>query len=158
MDISDNAIINVFGNRNEFIEDPDAAELAIYQGYIDSGELTADNGTDVPTLYFNQEDGIIKVCALDADFDSDCDTDADDLATWMAGYGMTGTPGDLKEMGDADNDGDVDGQDFMEWQIEYGTGISNEPPPPFLTVVPEPTSLGLAWLCGLTIAARRRSC
>ncbi len=156
MDIRDNAIINVFGNRNEFIEDPNAAELDIYQGYIDSGELTADNGTDVPTLYLNEQVGIIKVCALDADFDSDCDTDEDDLATWMANYGMTGNPGDLKEIGDADNDGDVDGADFLELQIEFGVGISNDPPPPFLKAVPEPSSIFLGFAFSITLGMCRK--
>mgnify|MGYP002621632793 CR=1 FL=1 len=156
LDIRDNAIINVFGNRNEFIEDPNASELAVYQSYIDSGELTADNGTDVPTLYMNESEGIIKVCALDADFDRDCDTDEDDLATWQANYDTNGTPGDLKAMGDADNDGDVDGADFLEWQREYGVGISNLPPPPFLVTVPEPTSLYLALVCTISFVARRQ--
>lgn len=156
MDIRDNAIINVFGHRNEFIEDPDAGELAVYQGYIDSGELTADNGTDVPTLYLNANDGILKVCALDADFDGDCDTDEDDFATWQANYGMTGIAGDLKAIGDADNDGDVDGADFLELQIEFGTGISNDPPPPFLQAVPEPTSLGLMLIISIVFGASSR--
>jgi hypothetical protein len=152
MDVRDNAIINVFGNRSELKSTPDAAELAVYQGYINSGELTADNGTDVPTLYLNTEDAILKVCALDADFDSDCDTDEVDLATWQAGYGTTGNAGELKTMGDADNDGDVDGADFLELQIEYGVGVSNDPPPPFLIAVPEPTALGLLLICSIAMA------
>lgn len=156
MDIRDNAIINVFGNRNEFQSAPNATELAVYQGYIDSGELTADNDTDDPTLYLNEAEGILKVCALDADFDSDCDTDADDFATWQQNYGTTGIAGDLKAIGDADNDGDVDGADFLELQIEFGVGVSNDRPPPFLMAVPEPTSFGLLLLSSIAMAVRPR--
>lgn len=155
MDISDNAVINVFGHRDDGVVDPDASEVARYQGYIDSGELTADDGTDVPTIYHNMDDGLIKVCALDADFDSDCDTDEDDLTTWLANYGMTGIAGELKEIGDADNDGDVDGADFLELQIEFGAGVSNDAPV-FLVAVPEPTSLGLLAICSIAMAIRPR--
>jgi hypothetical protein len=152
LDIRDNAIINIFGNRNETKSTPDASELAVYQSYIDSGELTADNDTDDPTVFLDT--GIIKICALDADFDSDCDTDETDLAIWQAGYGTTGAPGDLKSIGDADNDGDVDGADLLELQIEYGTGVRDDPPSA-LAAVPEPTSLALAQLVAIALAAQR---
>lgn len=158
LDIADNAIINIFGHRTDSIVDPDEAEVARYQGYVDSGELTADDGTDAPTIFLFSEPGeetIIKICALDADFDSDCDVDDDDWMAWENGYTMTGTPGDLKAMGDADNDGDVDGADFLELQREYGVGMNNEEPV-FLQAVPEPTSLCLAALSAIAIGLRRQ--
>jgi hypothetical protein len=152
LDIRDNAIINIYGHLSGLIPDPDASELARYQSHVDSGELTADIGTAEPTIYLDSSEGLLKICALDADFDSDCDTDEDDFATWQAGFGMTGTPGDMKAMGDADDDGDVDGADFLELQIEYGTGVSDDPPPLF--AVPEPTSLSLTCLYAIAIACR----
>lgn len=142
LDLRDNAIINIFGHRNQLQSTPDANELARYQGYIDSGELTADSQTNAPTLYLAND--MIKICALDADFDSDCDTDGDDLETIQAGFS---TPsGATKLLGDADNDGDIDGADYLEMLREYGTGSSNNAPA-IATAVPEPNSIGLVlWL------------
>lgn len=139
LDLSENAIINVFGSRNEFLPTPDANELSIYQGYINTGELTADNGTDTPTLYLGDE--ILKVCALDADSDSDCDTDQEDLATLQSGFSTLA--GATKILGDADNDGDIDGADYLELMREFGTGISNAEPAPFGVSIPEPASISL---------------
>lgn len=152
LDIRDNAIMNIYGHVSDSLPDPDASEVARYQGYIDAGEMTADDGTDVPTIYFDGS-SVIKICALDADFDSDCDTDADDLATWEANYGMTGVAGDLKAIGDADNDGDVDGADFLELQREYGVGID---PVGSLTSTPEPTTAALFVVGGVLFAFDRR--
>ncbi len=144
IDIRDNALINIFGHVDPVRTVPDQNEVDRYQGYVDDGWLTADNETDVPTIYFGND--IIKICALDADFDSDCDTDADDLATWQANYGAFGTAGTLKEMGDADNDGDVDGADFLELQIEFGVGVDAIQP---VRSVPEATSLSLLLIGGM---------
>ena len=147
LDIRDNAMINIYGHLSGSIPDPDASELARYQSYITSGELTADNGTDDPTIHLGS--GVLKICALDADFDSDCDSDSTDLATWQSGFGISS--GALKTDGDADNDGDVDGTDFLEWLREYGTGV--DPTVAATASVPEPTSFVLAlatiWLLPL---------
>ena len=83
----------------------------------------------------------------------DCDTDEDDLATWLAGYGTTGMPGDLKAMGDADNDGDVDGADWLELQREYGVGVM---PLAAANVVPEPRVIYLV-IVGASLITYRRS-
>lgn len=155
IDISENAIFTMTGHKDQFIVSPDASEVARYQGYIDAGELTADNGTDVPTIYFDGS-RTIKLCALDADFDGDCDTDEDDLMTWQANYGMTGVAGDLKALGDADNDGDVDGADFLELQIEYGVGVDSEIPLTTLVTLPEPASIWLLTLFGIAASTIRR--
>lgn len=151
VDVSENAIIEVFGHIDMFITTPDESEVARYQGYVDSGELTADEGTDDPTIYLGADS--IKICALDADFDGDCDTDADDFATWEANYGMTGVAGDLKAIGDADNDGDVDGADFLELQKEYGVGTAS--PLAGVATVPEPASIGLLALAGAAASTCR---
>jgi hypothetical protein len=67
-----------------------------------------------------------------ADFNDDRDVDADDLAIWQAGFGLTGTA--QHNQGDADFDLDVDGADFLLWQRELHT-------PPVVAAamaVPEP--------------------
>jgi hypothetical protein len=81
--------------------------------------------------------GIVTVGAstLAADFDSDGDVDADDLADWKGGFG-TGT---TKAQGDADGDLDVDGADFLTWQRQVGTAPSVGAG----AAVPEPA---VAWL------------
>ncbi len=155
LDIRDNAIINIYGHLSGLIQSPDVSEVTRYQSHVDAGELTADSGADEPTIFLDDTIGLLKICALDADFDSDCDTDDDDLLAWQTGYGMTGTPGDLTTFGDADNDGDVDGADFLEFQIEYGTGVSDDAQP-LLGTVPEPSSLVLACCATMTVGGRRR--
>lgn len=157
LDISDNAIINIYGHLSDTIPSPNSSEVSRYQSHIASGELTADNGTAEPTVFLDTTEGLLKICALDADFDSDCDTDADDLATWQANYGMTGIAGELKAIGDADNDGDVDGADFLELQIEFGTGVLEDPPAPLTTAVPEPNSLALVFGSIAIICCRTRN-
>ena len=155
-DISDHAIVNIYGHRSETRSTPNAAERARYQSYVDSGELTADNDTDDPTIYFNGAQGIIKICALDADFDLDCDTDQNDYATWQAGYGTFGAPNSLKAVGDADNDGVVGGADYLELQREFGFGV---PPIVPAASVPEPTAACLWLVSGASIAmVRLRRC
>jgi len=154
LDIRDNAIIKIYGHLSPSKPDPDASEIARYQSHIDSGELTADNGTDVPTLFLGTD--VLKICALDADFDSDCDVDGDDLTTWQNGYGIAS--GAAKTDGDANNDGVVDGFDFLEWQIEYGVGVDAVNPFPLASaaVVPEPASIWLLVACGAATSSRRR--
>lgn len=152
LDIRDNAIINIRGHVSDLINAPNQSEVDRYQGYVNDGTLTADDGSDVPTIYL--DDSMIKICALDADFDGDCDTDTDDLATWQANYGMTGLAGELKAIGDADNDGDVDGADFLELQIEFGVGVD---PDPLGTVtnIPEPAAIHLLLIGSLATTLKR---
>ncbi len=150
IDIRDNALINIFGHKSQTLSVPDQQEVVRYQEYVDNGWLTADEGTDVPTIYFGND--MIKICALDADFDSDCDVDDSDLTIWQTGYGTTGTPGDLKSMGDVDNDGDVDGADFLELQREFGVGIT----PLAAMVVPEPVTMLYLHVGAMLVTVTRR--
>jgi len=153
LDISENAIFNIFGSLDELSSVPKQADVDRYQTYIDDGWLTADGDTDDPTIYFDGS-SIIKICALDADFDSDCDVDGDDLATWEAGYGLAS--GALKTDGDANNDGVVDGFDFLEWQIEYGVGVDSGAPLAAAAAVPEPSSILLFATLSTAICLGRR--
>ena len=85
-----------------------------------------------------------------ADFDEDGDVDVFDFADWQTGFPTASgaTHGD----GDADSDGDVDGFDFAIWQADY----PYPPPPAEPGPTPEPATLGLLLLGGLTILRRRR--
>ncbi len=67
-----------------------------------------------------------------ADFDTDGDVDASDLATLETWYGPYAN-------GDADGDNDTDGTDFLIWQQQYTGTIT-----PLVANVPEPTTLSLA--------------
>ena len=155
LDIRDNAIINIYGHLSELIPSPDASEITRYQSHIDAGELTADNGNDEPTLYLNQAEGVLKICALDADFDSDCDVDDVDKATWETNYGLGS--GALKTDGDANNDGRVDGLDFLELQREYGVGVDSGASLATAATVPEPASVWMLAIMGtVTCLLHRR--
>ncbi len=153
LDITDNAIINIFGSLNEFSSVPLAADVTRYESYVSNGWLTADNDTDDPTIYFDGS-SVIKICALDADFDGDCDVDGDDLATWQSNYGLG--PGATKADGDSDNDGFITGLDFLEWQIEYGVGVDSGAPLVGASTVPEPGSLLLFAGMSAALGLRRR--
>jgi hypothetical protein len=61
---------------------------------------------------------ITPVTGLAADFDEDGDVDADDLASWNAGFGVA--TGASHMQGDADANGSVDGGDFLDWQRQLG--------------------------------------
>jgi len=152
IDISDNAIFTITGHMGEVKSIPDQDEVDRYQGYIDNGWLTADDGADVPTIYFDGS-SVIKICALDADFDSDCDVDEDDLMTWETGYGIVS--GAAKTDGDANNDGVVDGFDFLELQIEFGVGVGSTIPLAAVSTVPEPSSIWLLAIVGAVVSSRR---
>ena len=153
LDITDNAVINIFGSLDEFSSVPKQEDVDRYEDYIDNGWLTADGDTDDPTIYFDGS-SIIKICALDADFDSDCDVDGDDLAIWEANYGLGS--GALKSDGDANNDGRVDALDFGEYQREVGSGVDSGAPLSAVSTVPEPTSIVLVVLCSATLCVHRR--
>ena len=86
------------------------------------------------------------------DSDDDGDVDGADLASWQMNYDPVGDNDNTFEDGDWDEDGDVDGADLAAWQQAYdpvgpGSGLSS---------VPEPATLALLILGGVTLAAGRR--
>lgn len=146
IDIRENALIYIFGHKDPFKSVPDQEEVARYQGYIGNGWLTADQGTDVPTIHLAND--VIKICALDADFNRDCSVDEEDLTIWQANVGTTRA---LKVSGDSDNDGDVDGADFLELQREYHVGMNHLA----AAVVPEPSTIVLLFTGGILATCMR---
>jgi hypothetical protein len=93
------------------------------------------------------------VTPLSADFDSDGDVDAFDLATWKAGFGSASA---THSQGDANGDGRVDGADQLLWQRQAGTQyyagslVATN-------AVPEPAAPLLAAALMTTGSIRRRS-
>ncbi|MEM9657856.1 MAG: lamin tail domain-containing protein, partial [Planctomycetota bacterium] len=53
-----------------------------------------------------------------SDFNGDGDVDADDLAIWETGLGISS--GASPAQGDSNRDGAVDGHDFLTWQRQFG--------------------------------------
>ncbi len=81
---------------------------------------------------------------LTADFDTDGDVDAADLARWQGDFG-------INDDSDADGDGDSDGADFLAWQRNFGASALSAS-----TTIPEPTSL-LLLILGLPLFWSRRA-
>jgi hypothetical protein len=91
-----------------------------------------------------------------ADFDEDGDVDADDLARWREGFGVSGSA--THGQGDADSDRDVDGADFLAWQCQVGSGatkLAASGDVPTGGGVPEPTGLTLAAIAVVVAASRQ---
>ncbi len=65
LDIRDDAVINIFGNINEFSMTPDQAEVDRMQQYVDDGWLTANNGSATPLI-------TLQTCPSDGTFDDLC--------------------------------------------------------------------------------------
>ena len=84
-----------------------------------------------------------------ADFNFDRAVDADDLATWQFGFGLTTTC--TRDDGDADEDADVEGADFLRFQREYTGSVS-----PQSMFVPEPPIAAFWPMFIVLVVARRR--
>lgn len=89
---------------------------------------------------------VVDMPFFEADFDSDGDVDATDLAIWRGAY-------NLNQLGDANGDNRTDGADWTIWREQFG---SVPGPPPGMTV-PEPGACGLLLLGCAAGALRRRS-
>ena len=113
-----------------------------------------DGTSTLPSTYEDITiDQIVATTYYDGDFDTDGDVDGDDFLIWQAGFGTTSYASPRN--GDADWDGDVDGDDFLKWQSNFGTRAA--PGAAAVAGVPEPSSLVLLLLGGLSLLARRRS-
>ena len=89
---------------------------------------------------------------LNADFDEDNDVDGHDFLIWQRGFGIDS--GATHGQGDADENEAVNAADLTVWQTQFG----GPPPLPLIaavSVVPEPTGLGLSFLFLLGTAAMR---
>jgi Concanavalin A-like lectin/glucanases superfamily len=87
--------------------------------------------------------------APSANFDHDNDVDGTDFLIWQRGYNLTGQTDNSH--GDANFNGTVDGADLAIWESQYGTIM---PLTAASTAVPEPASVVLVLMAGVTIATR----
>lgn len=84
-----------------------------------------------------------------ADFNSNGQVDAADLAIWKTGFGATGG----RAAGDATGDNLVTGADFLLWQQQFGSAAATTPAN---ASIPEPATLSLLAACGLALFANNR--
>lgn len=80
-----------------------------------------------------------------ADYDTDGDVDAADLAILRNWYGTNAN-------GDTDGDNDTDGIDWLTWQQQYTGSL------PLLANVPEPTSVSMIAMALALASIRRHPC
>ena len=121
-------------------------------GTFSSLQLPTLNGMlswNTTQLYTTGELSVIST-VLASDFDLDRDVDRDDLAKWIAGFGLSGA---THAQGDANRDGRVDAADFLIWQRQLG---SVSPAIEAVAAVPEPAAWALA-LAAVAILVRKRS-
>ena len=90
----------------------------------------------------------------DLDLDGDLDLDANDFEILMANH--LNPEADTFAEGDLDGDGDNDFDDFRFFEDGWNTVGGPVPFSTLLSGVPEPTSLGLTILAGMTAACIRR--
>ncbi|MEM8945825.1 MAG: PEP-CTERM sorting domain-containing protein [Planctomycetota bacterium] len=103
-------------------------------------------------LFGTEIAGIVEYVGTqgDADFNSDGDVDGSDFLAWQRANGTTG--GTAFGPGDANGDGDVNALDLAVWQGQYGQAAALAAS----AAVPEPSSVALAILSGLTASCVRR--
>ena len=109
-DIRDDATVNIFGHYSELRRVPDELELERYLGYVDDGWLTANGGTDIPTI-------TLQDCPADGTYDEFCVTGRMIQLTAPATQGVDG---------DFNGDGlwDCEDIDALVAEVVAGTNAS----------------------------------
>jgi len=116
--------------------------------------------SDTPNLQFALFDNVLVTEGIpvdvieNADFNGDLTVDAIDYAVWRENLGLgDGTPGSLDVSdGDSNDDGLVDTTDYTIWRGQFGDVLTA---PVATAVVPEPSSLVAALICGIGFMLRR---
>ncbi|MEM8680358.1 MAG: hypothetical protein AAGF97_13500 [Planctomycetota bacterium] len=109
LDIRDDAVIQIFGNINEFTMTPSQAEVARYQQYVDDGWLTANHGTAAPEI-------TLEPCPSDGSLDDYC----------LSGMMITISAPEIETRCDFDGDGVCDGNDVDALVAAIASG-GNDP-------------------------------
>ena len=160
LDLSNNAIINVFGHISDTIVSPDPGEVDRYEGYVDDHWLTAWGGTAAPviTLVTDGSDPKITIEAptVPGDYNNNGVVDAEDYGVWRdnldAQFELNG------ENPNAATPGVVDQEDYDYWVTNFGlTAADIAPLPPLASgqSAPEPTTLLLCLMGCATVCSRR---
>ncbi|TWT92134.1 hypothetical protein Pla108_41440 [Botrimarina colliarenosi] len=160
MDLSNNAVISIFGHVSEFIVSPNQVEVDRYEGYVDTHELTAWGGTAAPVITLDTTTGPAPFITIEAptvpgDYNNDGAVDVADYTVWRDNLGGSITLNG--EDADATTPGVVDQEDYDFWAANFGlTAADVSPLPPLAgTAVPEPGAVLLA-LPGLALGRGRR--
>ena len=158
LDVSENAIITIFGHISDVIVSPDASELARYEGYVDTHELTAWGGTAAPVITLNtsgETNITIEAPTVPGDYNNNGVVDAADYTLFRDNEGLSITLNG--ENPAASTPGVVDQEDYDFWEANFGTTAADLfPLPPLPSAsVPEPGSLLLFLLGSAPIFARR---
>jgi len=136
----------------------DLTSGAVTAGFLDSDESTRGFGTEDRYEFFCLGASCstfvdpFPAALLAGDFNADGFVGIDDLNILLANWNTTVTAGDLT-VGDADGSGFIGVDDLNVLLANWNAGT---PPPPGL-IIPEPASLALFTMAGLSVLARRRS-
>jgi|GEM_PF-4220942 len=169
LDIRDDAVINIFGTRNEFTMTPDEGEIERMQQYVSDEWLTANNGTAEPifTLQECPDDGtydeiclsgmmititappVESMCSPDSQGDLDGNGRVE-FADFLALSANFGNEVGSHAEGDIDCSGSVDFADFLVLSANFGTSVGAA------TSVPEPSGMALFACVGFAGYLRRR--
>ncbi len=111
-------------------------------------------GDDIPLLidnvYFGPPTSGVEPGAGDANRDGV--VSAGDYGSVQINFGDTGAPNDMLLLGDANNDGVVSAGDYGSVQVNFGSSY----PYSETAATPEPTTMTLIALGGLSLIRRRR--
>lgn len=163
LDLSNSAIITIFGHISQTIVSADQGEVNRYQGYVETHELTAWDGTAAPVITLHTDGATpritIEAPTVPGDYNNDGAVNAADYTVWRdhqgALYSLHG------ENPDAATPGVVDQEDYDYWSNHFGltaADVSPLPPLPGAAVPEAGASLLLAF--GSTVAlgfTRRRA-
>ncbi len=162
MDLSENAIITIFGHLSEFAVSPGLDEVARYESHVATHELTAWGGTAAPVITLDTTTGpspfiTIQAPTVPGDYNNDGVVDAADFTVFRDNEGSSLTLNG--ENPAATTPGVVDQEDYDFWAANYGMTAADAFPLPSLsgaTSVPEPSSILLLAMAITPLCARKR--
>ena len=160
LDISQNAVINIFGHQSSVAQTPNMGELQRYEAYVDDHWLTAWDGTAAPIITLHTAgDAMISIEAptVPGDYSNDGVTNAVDYAVWRESLNNELTLNG--EDPNAATPGFVDQEDYDYWKTNFGVTASDISPLPPLSLVqsvPEANAICLLILGSALVAGNAR--
>ena len=161
LDVSENALITIFGHESDTIVSPDQNELDRYLGHVDTHELTAWGGTAAPVITLVTDQGpafiTIEAPTVPGDYNNDGVVNAADSTVWRDNLGDAVSLNG--ENPAATTPGVVDQEDYDYWQDNFAlTAADVAPLPPLAsaTSIPEPAGWLLLAGCLMLRTFRRQ--